>query len=230
MKPFAVQIEEIRESINIRLENYKDAVEKYHSERVRLRDKYFAEGFREDIAADKAEAETVKIKLKVEAIDKELDKMVAVLRNINPDKIKEEQEAIMRKYLPKESSVAESERTKGVLIVEDAAFMRELIRTTLTSGRIKIIDEAENGRIAVEKYKEILPELVILDIDMPEMDGLEALKAMREFDPDAKVIMCSQVSKQSTVDDAIRLGALNFIAKPFKPEKLLTIVKKTLST
>jgi|GEM_PF-3538228 len=228
MKTFAVQIEEIRESINIRLENYKEAVEKYHAERARLREKYFSEGFREDIAEQKAEEETQKIKHKVEAIDKELDKMVVVLRNIDPDKIKEEQNAIARKYRARESTVAAGDRKKGVLIVEDAKFMRELLRNTLSAAKINIVDEAENGKIAVEKYKDLLPELVIMDIAMPEMDGLEALKAIREFDPDAKIIMCSQVSKQATVDEAIKLGAMNFIAKPFKPDRLLVIVKSLL--
>ncbi|MCL2637935.1 MAG: response regulator [Oscillospiraceae bacterium] len=106
--------------------------------------------------------------------------------------------------------------------------MRELLRNTLSAAKINIVDEAENGKIAVEKYKDLLPELVIMDIAMPEMDGLEALKAIREFDPDAKIIMCSQVSKQATVDEAIKLGAMNFIAKPFKPDRLLVIVKSLL--
>jgi two-component system chemotaxis response regulator CheY len=228
MKPFTVQIEEIREAINIRLENYKEAVEKYHSERARLREVYFGEGFRKDIAEQKAEEDTAKIKHKVEAICKELDKMIVVLHNIDPDKIKEVQNGITQKYLARESTVADSDRTKGVLVVDGTKLMRDSIRTTLTAGKVKVIDEAENGKIAVEKYKEILPELVIMDVAMHEMDGLEALKIIKNFDPDAKIIICSQVTKQSTVDDAIRLGALNFIVKPFKPEKLLAIVKQIL--
>jgi two-component system chemotaxis response regulator CheY len=228
MKSFAVHIEEIRESINIRLENYKEAIEKYHSERARLREVYFNEGFRADIAEQKAEDGTQKIKLKVDAIGKELDKMIIVLRNIDADKIKEEKNNISKQYLPQESTVADSDRTKGVLIVEDAAFMRELIRTALTKNNIKIVGEAENGRIAVEKYKELLPELVILDIAMPEMDGLEALKIIKAYDTDAKIVMCSQVTKQATIEEALRLGALNFIAKPFKEEKFLAIIKQIL--
>ncbi|MCL2698451.1 MAG: response regulator [Oscillospiraceae bacterium] len=106
--------------------------------------------------------------------------------------------------------------------------MREVISNILVSNKIKIAGEAENGKVAVEKYKELMPELVIMDIDMPQMDGMEALKAIKEFDPSAKVVMCSQVSKQSTVDEAIRLGALNFIAKPFKADRVLSIVKQIL--
>jgi two-component system chemotaxis response regulator CheY len=228
MASFAIQVEKLRGEIDIRLENYKEAVEKYHSERARLREIYFSEGFREDIAAQKAEEETEKIKSKVEAIAKELDKMVLILQNIDPDKIIAEKKAIARNYLTLESTVSDGDRAKGVLIVDGTKLMRDSIRTTLTAGKIKVIDEAENGRIAVEKYKELLPELVIMDIAMPEMDGLEALKVIRDFDPGAKIIMCAQVTKQSTVDDAIRLGAANFIAKPFKPEKLLAIVKPIL--
>jgi len=227
MKTFAVQIEEIREAISIRLENYREAVDKFFSERTRLREKYFSEGFRADIAKQKAEEETEKIKHKVEAIGKELDKMVLVLRNIDPDKIKEEQNAIARKFKANEN-IEGRKRTKGVLIVEDAALMREVIRNILINNKIIIAGEAENGKIAVEKYKELMPELVIMDIDMPEMDGLEALKIIKDFDPDAKVVMCSQASKQSTVDDSIKLGALNFIAKPFKPERVYTIIKQIL--
>jgi two-component system chemotaxis response regulator CheY len=228
MKPFTVQIEEIKAEINIRLENYREAVEKYHTERARLREVYFSEGFREDIAATKAEEETQKIRHKVEAISKELDKMVTVLQNIDIDRIKAEQSAIKRMYLVQESTIDDADRTKGVLIVDGTKLMRDSIHTALAAGKVKIIGEAENGRIAVEKYKELLPQLVIMDAAMPEMDGLEALKIIKDFDPGAKIIMCSQVTKQSTVDDAIRLGALNFIVKPFKPEKLLAIVKQTL--
>jgi two-component system chemotaxis response regulator CheY len=227
MKAFPVQVEEIREAINIRLENYSDAVDKYHSERARLREVYFSEGFREDIAEQKSVEETKKIKQKIEALHKELDTMIVVLRNIDPDKIKEEQQNIAKKYNINENTEGR-ERTKGALIVEDAALMRKTIKDALASGSVAVAGEAENGRIGIEKYKELLPELVILDITMPEVDGMEVLKVIREFDPEARIIMCSQVTKQATIEEALRLGALNFIAKPFKPDKVLSIVKSAL--
>jgi len=228
MKSFAEQVEEIRQAIEIRLENFGEAVEKYHSERARLREKYFSEGFRADIAEQRADEETAKIKHKIEAINKELSRMVMILENIDLAKIRDEQARISKKHQEKTSGVDKRERGVGVLIVEDAALMREVIRNVLSKSKIAIAGEAENGKVAVEKYKELMPELVIMDIDMPDMDGLEALKLIKEFDPDAKVVMCSQVSKQSTVDDSIRLGALNFIAKPFKAERVLEIVKNAL--
>jgi two-component system chemotaxis response regulator CheY len=227
MKAFPVQIEDIRESINIRLENFKETIEKYHSERARLREVYFNEGFRADIAEQKAEDETKKIKQKVEAIEKELDKMLIILGNINPEKIREEKNSIARKYAAK--AVETRERTKGVLVVDDASFMRTLIMDTLTKSKYAIAGEADGGRTAFEKYKELMPELVVLDISMPDGDGFEALANIREYDPNAKVIMCSQVTRQATVDEAIRLGALNFVAKPFKADVFLSVVSKIIS-
>jgi two-component system chemotaxis response regulator CheY len=229
MKSFSVQIEEIRQSISVRLENYRDAMEKYHSEHARLLEQYFNEGFRADVAEKKAKEETDKIKHKAEAISKELDKIFTVLSNIDPGKIKEEKRRIEGKYHDKEIILdKDRKRGKGVLIVDDAAFMRTLIRETLTTGGITVAGEADNGKVAFEKYKELLPELVILDIRMPESDGFDALENIKNFDSDAKVIMCSQVNQQATVDKAIKLGAINFIAKPFKPDVFLGIVKKIL--
>jgi two-component system chemotaxis response regulator CheY len=226
MKALSVQIEEIRGSINVRLENYKEAIEKYHSERLRLREVYFKEGFREDIAEKKAEEETLKIKQKVEAIGKELDKMVIVLKNIDADKINEEKQKIARQY---ESEKADGrEYTKGVLVVDDAGFMRTLIIDTLTKSKYKVVGEADSGRSAYEKYKELMPELVVLDISMPDGDGLEALANIKDFDPNAKVVMCSQVTKQATVEEAIKLGALNFITKPFKADTFISVISKII--
>jgi len=227
MKAFSVQIEEIRESIAVRLDNYRETIEKYHTERARLRDLYFHEGFRADIVEQKAEEETAKIKHKIDAIRKELDKMVMVLRNVDPDKIKEEQRKIERKY--ETGAVPEDRpRTKGVLVVDDAGFMRTLISDTLKKSKYEVAGESDGGRDAFEKYKELMPELVVLDIQMPGGDGLEALANIREFDPGAKVIMCSQVTKQSTVEEAIRLGALDFITKPFKADIFIGAVSKIL--
>jgi len=229
MKSFAVQVEEINQEINIRLENLKDATEKFKSERPRLLESFLNEGFRADIAEQKADAELTKIKHKIESIGKELDKMLIILKNIDPIKIKAEKDKIVGagRRQPKET-IGDRKHTTGVLIVDDATIMRELIRNTLAANKIPVLGEAENGKLALEKYKEILPELVIMDIDMPEMDGFEALAEIKAFDPEAKVVMCSQVSKQSTVDDAIKLGAINFIVKPIKADILVGTVNKIL--
>lgn len=115
---------------------------------------------------------------------------------------------------------------KNVLIVDDAAFMRMMIKDILTKNGYNIAAEAENGKIAVDKYNEVKPDLVLMDITMPEMDGLQALKAIKEADPNAKVVMCSAMGQEAMVIEAINLGALDFIVKPFKPDRLL----KTVST
>jgi two-component system chemotaxis response regulator CheY len=156
--------------------------------------------------------------------------MLLVLKNIDPDKIIKEKNRIMgtEKRKPPKETIGDQKRNAGVLIVDDAAIMRELIKNTLLTYKIPVLAEAENGRLALEKYKELLPEVVILDIDMPEMDGFEALAEIRAFDPQAQVMMCSQVTKQSTVDDAIKLGAVSFIAKPIKTETLIGAVNKII--
>ena len=113
---------------------------------------------------------------------------------------------------------------KKILLVDDAAFMRKMIKDTLSKNGYTELFEAVDGADAVEKFNEIGPDLVIMDITMPNMDGLEALKAIRAADGNANVVMCSAMGQETMVIDAIRSGAKDFIVKPFKPERVLKTV------
>ena len=117
---------------------------------------------------------------------------------------------------------------KRVLICDDAAFMRMMIKDILTKNGYEIAGEAENGAIAVEKYSELQPDLVLMDITMPEMDGIQALKKIRANDGNANVIMCSAMGQQAMVIEAIQSGAKDFIVKPFQPDRVLEAVKKVM--
>jgi len=116
-----------------------------------------------------------------------------------------------------------------ILIVDDAAFMRMMIKDILVKNGFEVVGEAADGFQAVEKYRELKPDLVTLDITMPEKDGIAALKEIREFDPDAKVIMCSAMGQQSMVIDAIQAGAKDFIVKPFQADRVIEAINKILS-
>jgi two-component system, chemotaxis family, chemotaxis protein CheY len=116
-----------------------------------------------------------------------------------------------------------------VLIVDDAAFMRMMIKEILSKNGYTIVGEASDGAQAVEKYKELGPDLVTMDITMPEMDGIAALKEIKKLDPNARVIMCSAMGQQAMVIDAIQAGAKDFIVKPFQADRVLEAIKKTLS-
>jgi len=115
-----------------------------------------------------------------------------------------------------------------VLIVDDAAFMRMMIKDILEKNGFDVIGEANNGIKAVELYKVERPDVVTMDITMPDMDGIEAVKAIKAFDPTAKVIMCSAMGQQSMVMDAIRAGAKDFIVKPFQADRVLEAIKKVV--
>ena len=115
-----------------------------------------------------------------------------------------------------------------VLIVDDAAFMRMMLKDILLRGGYQVVGEAENGQRAIELYKELKPDLVTMDITMPELDGISALKEIRAYDPDAVVIMCSAMGQQALVIDAIGAGAKDFIVKLFQPERVLEAVKKAV--
>lgn len=117
---------------------------------------------------------------------------------------------------------------KSILIVDDAAFMRMMIKDILTKNGYEIAGEAENGVKAIEKYTETKPDLVMLDITMPEMDGIEALKRIKKLDPDSNIIMCSAMGQQAMVIESIQAGAKDFIVKPFQAERVLEAVKKAL--
>ena len=113
-----------------------------------------------------------------------------------------------------------------ILIVDDAAFMRMMIKDILTKNGYGVAGEAENGLKAVEKYNETKPDLVMMDITMPEMDGIQALKKIKEADANATVIMCSAMGQQAMVIEAIQSGAKDFIVKPFQPDRVLEAIKK----
>jgi two-component system chemotaxis response regulator CheY len=115
-----------------------------------------------------------------------------------------------------------------VLIVDDAAFMRMMIKDILEKNGFDVIGEASNGLKAVELYKAEKPDVVTMDITMPDMDGIEAVKAIKAFDPTAKIIMCSAMGQQSMVMDAIRAGAKDFIVKPFQADRVLEAIKKVV--
>lgn len=114
---------------------------------------------------------------------------------------------------------------KTVLIVDDAAFMR-LNLTNILKDDFEIVGEAENGKEAVELYQELEPDIVTMDITMPVMDGLEAIKAIKDIDPESNIVVCSAMGQQKMVIQAIEAGAEDFIVKPFKEGRVLNAVKK----
>ncbi len=118
---------------------------------------------------------------------------------------------------------------KGILIVDDASFMRMMIKDILTKNGFHVIGEAENGVKAVEKYSELNPDLVIMDITMPEMDGIQAVREIKKIDPNANIIMCSAMGQQAMVIEAIQAGAKDFVVKPFQHDRVIEAVKKALS-
>jgi two-component system, chemotaxis family, chemotaxis protein CheY len=115
-----------------------------------------------------------------------------------------------------------------ILVVDDAAFMRMMIRDILTKNGYEVCGEANDGAQAIEKFKEVKPDLITMDITMPEMDGIAALKEIKKLDSNAKVVMCSAMGQQAMVIDAIQAGAKDFIVKPFQPDRVIEAIKKTL--
>jgi two-component system chemotaxis response regulator CheY len=116
-----------------------------------------------------------------------------------------------------------------VLVVDDAAFMRKLLTDALVSGGHEVVGEAGNGVEAVSRWQELRPELTTLDITMPEKDGLAALAEIMAIDPSAKIIMCSALGQEAKVLEAVRLGAKDFVVKPFQPPRVLEAVDKALA-
>jgi two-component system chemotaxis response regulator CheY len=116
-----------------------------------------------------------------------------------------------------------------ILVVDDAAFMRMMIRDILAREGY-VIHEAVNGRDAVDKYEELRPDLVTLDITMPEMNGLDALRIIKAADKDARVLMVSAMGQQKMIVEALEAGAMDFLVKPFQPTKVLETVKKCLQS
>ena len=118
---------------------------------------------------------------------------------------------------------------KKVLVVDDASFMRMMIKNILQGTDYEVVAEAGNGREAVDMYSEHNPDLVTMDITMPDMDGIKAVKKILEIDPDANVIMCSAMGQQAMVIDAVEAGAKDFIVKPFKEDRVLGAIKKVFN-
>lgn len=115
-----------------------------------------------------------------------------------------------------------------ILVVDDAAFMRMMVKDNLKKAGYTDFIEAGDGQDAVAKFNEAQPDLVLLDITMPILDGIQALQAIKKINPKAKVVMCSAMGQEGMVVEAIKLGALDFIVKPFKPERLVQTVKNVL--
>ncbi|MDG5470300.1 response regulator [Jeotgalibacillus sp. ET6] len=117
---------------------------------------------------------------------------------------------------------------KRILIVDDAAFMRMMIKDILSKNGFEVVGEAADGAQAIEKFKETSPDLVTMDITMPEMDGITALKEIKKIDGSAKVIMCSAMGQQAMVIDAIQAGAKDFIVKPFQADRVIEAIQKAI--
>ena len=115
-----------------------------------------------------------------------------------------------------------------IMVVDDAAFMRMMVKNALAQGGYTDVCEASDGNEAVQMYSEQHPDLILMDITMPNMDGLEALKTIRGMDSNAQVVMCSAMGQESMVIEAIKSGAKDFIVKPFKPERILSTVNGLL--
>lgn len=116
-----------------------------------------------------------------------------------------------------------------IMIVDDAVFMRMMLKDIITkTTKHEVIAEAGNGAEAVEKYKLIEPDLVLLDITMPEMDGIQALKKIKAINPSANIVMCSAMGQQSMVIEAIKSGAKDFVVKPFAAERVCEAIGKVL--
>jgi two-component system chemotaxis response regulator CheY len=115
---------------------------------------------------------------------------------------------------------------KRILITDDALFMRVTLKNILTQNGYEVVGEAANGVESVELYKSLKPDVVTMDITMPEMDGLQALKAIMAHDPSANVVMCTAMGQKSMVVDAIQAGAKDFIVKPFQPDRVLEAMAK----
>jgi two-component system chemotaxis response regulator CheY len=115
-----------------------------------------------------------------------------------------------------------------VLVVDDAAFMRKMVIDVLQGGGHEVIGEAGNGNEAIARFQELRPDVTTLDITMPEKDGLTALREIIALDPGAKVVMCSALSQESKVLEAVKSGAKDFIAKPFQAARVLSAIEKVV--
>ncbi len=119
--------------------------------------------------------------------------------------------------------------SRTVLIVDDAVFMRTMISDILKQAGFEVVGEAASGVEAIEKYKELQPDLVTMDIVMPDMGGIDAVKEIMKTDPSARILMCSAMGQQGLVVEAIQAGARDFIVKPFQPSRVLEAVQRLLA-
>ena len=115
-----------------------------------------------------------------------------------------------------------------VLVVDDAAFMRKLVSDTLVKAGHEVVGEAANGFEAIDSYRTLKPDLATLDITMPEKDGLAALREIIDLDPDARIVMCSALGQESKVLEALKLGARDFVVKPFQAGRVADAIAKAL--
>ena len=116
-----------------------------------------------------------------------------------------------------------------VLVVDDAIFMRKMISDILEGNNMEVVGEADTGALAVEKYKELKPDLVMMDIIMPEMNGIDAVRQIMSSDSQARIVMCSALGQQALVQDAMTAGAKDFLIKPFNPSRVIEVVSKILN-
>jgi len=116
-----------------------------------------------------------------------------------------------------------------VLVVDDAIFMRKMISDILEGNDMEIVGEADTGALAVEKYRELKPDLVTMDIIMPEMNGIDAVRQIMSNDAQARIVMCSALGQQALVQDALTAGAKDFLIKPFNPSRVIEVVSKVLN-
>mgnify|MGYP001828169461 CR=1 FL=1 len=116
-----------------------------------------------------------------------------------------------------------------VLVVDDAIFMRKMIAEILVENGMDVIGEADNGASAVERYKELKPDLVTMDIIMPEMNGIDAVRQIIAIDSQARIVMCSALGQQALVQEAITAGAKDFLIKPFNPSRVVEVVNKIMN-
>jgi two-component system chemotaxis response regulator CheY len=118
---------------------------------------------------------------------------------------------------------------KKILVTDDAMFMRHMLKTLLIANKFMVY-EAANGQEALDQYAEIQPDLVLMDITMPVMDGIEATRTLKAVHPDAKIVMCSAMGQKNMVVEAIQAGAKDFVVKPFQPEQVLECVRKQIGS
>jgi len=136
--------------------------------------------------------------------------------------------ALLRPTLPDYDPIRRPSVSHTVLVCDDAIFMRTMISDILTQAGFEVVGEAESGSQAVEKYRSLKPDLVTMDIVMPDMGGIEAVREICKTDPEAKILMCSAMGQQALVVEAIQAGAKDFVVKPFQPSRVLEAVQRVL--